>query len=850
MKIIAHNHTHWDREWYRTFEEFRMRFPEVIDAIIAKIKTGHIDCFYLDGQTVVLEDYFEIYPENKSLLQDLIKQNKIITGPWYALADEFLVSGESLFRNMLIGTYMAREFGGNNFIGYLPDLFGHNSEMPRILRAFGIENAVLWRGAGNKKSEFLWDSPDGSSVLVTYLLEGYYWEVLWEMLQDNIPAEEKPARLKKFLDKIKDRSASEYILCPVGADHIEPLWGMKEIIEEFGDKIENYSFETGGILEYIEKINNIFGENNNLLTGVTGELRDNSRNPILAGVFSARLYLKQANTHATEKLFKLAEPFYSFLKNEKLVTPKNNEIKHAAKLLIKNHTHDSICGCSIDEVHNEMMIRFDGVERICDYLISKGRNAVSSRVKQNEVWVYNSSDYSYSGTVKVKTSEEPQTKFKQLIDSFRYFPEDVLLDTEKIPFPEDMKDFGEYLLYAENIPPHSIKIIDGNFSKLPDKIEIGENFIKNSRIKVEIMPDGNLKFTDFELNKEFDGLHEFCDRADTGDTYNFAPLKDDIPIKAKFIKTEILEKDDLRSILRVHYEIEVPENFDEETGMRSKNIVKSEIITDISITANSKTAEFVTDFENKAKDRLLQIKFGFNENIKEIVAENTFGVIKRECDVDYCLNDYIPAEEGKELKTNIAPMQRFVFINGLGVLTEGLPEYETEKNNLYITVLRAVGILSKAAPNTRNLAAGPPLATPGAQCLGKNSVRYAICAAEKPEDLFKEVDIFYGNIITGVGKNDITENYFSDGNLHEFIKIGNPDIYTYAAKSPETGEGVVIRLLNLSGKEQKVLLRSDSGFTDYAEVNGLEENIAESKSFAEEIIFTPYELKSILLKRV
>lgn len=114
MKIIAHNHTHWDREWYRTFEEFRMRFPEVIDAIIAKIKTGHIDCFYLDGQTVVLEDYFEIYPENKSLLQDLIKQNKIITGPWYALADEFLVSGESLFRNMLIGTYMAREFGGNN----------------------------------------------------------------------------------------------------------------------------------------------------------------------------------------------------------------------------------------------------------------------------------------------------------------------------------------------------------------------------------------------------------------------------------------------------------------------------------------------------------------------------------------------------------------------------------------------------------------------------------------------------------------------------------------------------------------------------------------------------------------
>ncbi|HBG49865.1 MAG TPA: alpha-mannosidase, partial [Cyanobacteria bacterium UBA9971] len=142
MKIIAYNHTHWDREWYKTFQEFRLRFVEVMNLIIREIKNENIDCFYLDGQTVILEDYFELYPENKVLIKDLIAKNKIIIGPWYALADEFLVSGESLFRNMLIGVKQAQELGCNKFIGYLPDSFGHSSEIPRILSAFGIKNAV------------------------------------------------------------------------------------------------------------------------------------------------------------------------------------------------------------------------------------------------------------------------------------------------------------------------------------------------------------------------------------------------------------------------------------------------------------------------------------------------------------------------------------------------------------------------------------------------------------------------------------------------------------------------------------------------------------------------------------
>ena len=726
MKIIAYNHTHWDREWYKTFQEFRLRFVEVMDLIIKEIRNENIDCFYLDGQTVILEDYFELYPENKVLIKELINKNKIIIGPWYALADEFLVSGESLFRNMLIGVKQAQELGCNKFIGYLPDSFGHGSEIPSILSAFGIENAVLWRGAGSQKSEFIWKSEDNSSVIATYLIEGYFQNIL----HYDIPVEEKAEKLKEFLDKIKEYSATDYILLPVGGDHLGPVLGLKKQLEEIGNKLNDYSFEAGGVFEYVEKVKSLTD-----LNKFKGELRDNSRNPILQGTLSTRLYLKQENAVSSWKLSKLTEPFYSFLQTAGFIPARNNELDYAWKMLLKNHPHDSICGCSIDEVHDEMMPRFAQVNQIADGLILRGQNALSQLVNKDSLWVYNASDYEFSGVVNIKTNKNlSESLEKQFIKYTREFPKEILLDTQRPPFSEDIEEFKEYLVYVENIKPHSINIIgeDFKYSKQPDSVKIQENFIQNSRIKIDVNSDGTLKFTDFELNKTFDGLHYFYDRADIGDTYNYSPLENDKPLKSKFVKAEIIEKGKLRSILRVYYELDIPAYFDEEKKIRSVETHKTIITTDISLTTGSKRAEFSACWENKSKDHILQIKFAFNEAVKETYAENTFGIIKREFDPDYSLKENMPISKGVELKTNTAPMQRFVWTNGLGVITEGLSEYGASGNELYITALRSVGKLSKLSLNIRNFPAGPPLDTPGAQCLGKHAVRYAICAAENP----------------------------------------------------------------------------------------------------------------------
>lgn len=863
MKIIAYNHTHWDREWYKTFQDYRLRFAEVMDLIISEIRNDNIDCFYLDGQTIILEDYFELYPENRPLIKELISKNKIIIGPWYALADEFLVSGESLFRNILIGINQAKELGCDRFIGYLPDSFGHNSEIPRILSAFGINNAVLWRGAGSNSSEFLWKSEDNSSVLATYLIEGYFQN----FLHYDISIEEKAAKLKEFLEKIKEFSSSEYILLPIGGDHLGPVIGLKGQLEEIGKMLEGYTFEQGGIFDYIEKIGDITN-----LTEAKEELRDNSRNPILPGTLSTRTYLKQANAISSWKLSKLAEPFYTLACHAGFISPRNNELKYAWKMLIKNHPHDSICGCSIDEVHDEMMPRFAQVNQISDGLILRAQNAVSSRVNKNSIWVYNASDFEFSGVVKLKTNGELSENLQhQLVKSSREFPKEILLDTQRPPFSEDIEEFKEYLVYVENIAPHSIKIIDECFkySKQPDFVEINKKRIGNSRIKIDVNSDGALKLTDIGTGKVFDGLHYLYDRADIGDTYNYSPVKNDRPLKSKFIKSEIIENGKLRSTLRLYYELDIPACFDEKLDSRSRERNKTVITTDISLTCGSRRAEFVSSWENKSKDHILQIKFRFDKPVENTFAENTFGIINRKFDPDYSLKEFIPAQKGTELKTNTAPMQRFVWADGISVITEGLSEYGVSKNELYITALRSVGKLSKLALNTRNFPAGPPLDTEGAQCSGIQSVRYALCAVDNPVELFKEADEFFGSIISDVGSFCDCDNTslreeaaastkqsqhcdcFSTlamTNLLTFIKISNENIYTYAVKNPENGEGVVFRMMNLSGKPQNVTLKTDLGFSSYTEVNGLEESISNSVSFNKELAFKPFEMKSVLFK--
>ena len=164
-KVIAYLHTHWDREWYREFEIFRMRLLRVFDEVIYALENDLIPSFYFDGQVVALQDYLEIRPENEKRIRSLIKSKKLFIGPFYCLIDEFLTSKELFKKNLEYGLEIAQSFGCDDFTGYLPDTFGHSDGVIKILKEFGINEAIVWRGCPpNTPSEFIWQDIEGNSI--------------------------------------------------------------------------------------------------------------------------------------------------------------------------------------------------------------------------------------------------------------------------------------------------------------------------------------------------------------------------------------------------------------------------------------------------------------------------------------------------------------------------------------------------------------------------------------------------------------------------------------------------------------------------------------------------------------
>ena len=173
-------HSHWDREWYMSFEQHRMRLVELMDTVIELMeKDPDYTYYHMDGQFIVIEDYLEIRPEMRDRLTALIRANRIQIGPFYVLQDEYLTGGEANVRNLLYGIKLCRGMGAEPVMtGYFPDAFGNVGQIPQILQGFGIDNAAFGRGIGailedNKvdpnatsyPSEIVWRSPDGSEVI-------------------------------------------------------------------------------------------------------------------------------------------------------------------------------------------------------------------------------------------------------------------------------------------------------------------------------------------------------------------------------------------------------------------------------------------------------------------------------------------------------------------------------------------------------------------------------------------------------------------------------------------------------------------------------------------------------------
>src|SRR5258705_1211379 len=167
-------HTHGDREWSLPRAAFVARLVPALDDLLTRLETDpDFRSFFLDGQTVLLEDYLRVRPDQRVRVANLVRAGRLEIGPWYVLADEFVPSGESLVRNLLLGRTDAERLGGRSDGFYSPDAFGHPAIWPALAAEFAMAGGVLWRGLrgepGPEGASHPSDAPPGRPILPHHL---------------------------------------------------------------------------------------------------------------------------------------------------------------------------------------------------------------------------------------------------------------------------------------------------------------------------------------------------------------------------------------------------------------------------------------------------------------------------------------------------------------------------------------------------------------------------------------------------------------------------------------------------------------------------------------------------------
>ena len=882
MNVHIVSHTHWDREWYLTHEQFRLRLVALVDRLLDLMEC-HPDYayFHLDGQTIVLEDYLELRPHQEPRLRKLIADGRILIGPWYDMPDEFLVSGESLVRNLALGHRIARRFGTPMAVGYLPDLFGHVGQMPQIWRQFGLDNTILWRGFGGRRAEYWWEAPDGSRVLMMHLPPEGYCNATRVHFRPDLMVE----RAAKAVQAEAARTAVGEVLLMNGVDHVEPHPVIPELARQLagalGADVKHSTLPAyvAGVRAAVEATGA-----GAALEVVRGELRGGEEYAnLLPGVLSARVYIKQANARVQTLLEKRAEPLASFAATLGARYPAD-ELGHAWKTLLQNHPHDSICGCSIDPVHEENMTRFARAAQVARAVADDAAAAIARAVPAGpdgalRVVALNTTGHPFSGTLEAAVdlpyeSDEPKRRVDpEALDApVRFWPVDARIGSvtapagrgglagAAVPFQILGEEFLTTFVMSRYETPWALRTrrirlawqgevpacgyaafdvgLSGAAAAAPaGALRVSERSAENPFARISINDDGTVDVVDRRTGTRFARCGELEDVGDVGDEYNYSPPASDRRITsaaAEDVRIVRVQAGPVRAVFRIDLTLPVPASASNDRSSRSADVLRMPVTLLVALDADSPRVGWDVSVDNAARDHRLRLLFPAGvDAIDSVRAETAFGVVRRPARRE------VPAEIRNELPVSSAPTISFTEAGGekagAVIFGEGLMEYEAVPgahglpDRLALTLLRCVGFLSREDLVTRPSGhAGPGLPTPGAQCPGRHAFRLAF----EPRGEAPGASALFARAASFVAPPLVVPAVGPGGSLpatHAFLRIDaarGGAVLSAVCRAAER-EGLLVRLFNPDDRPASVRVGAAAPVARAFRVDFLENRVEE-----------------------
>ncbi|WP_265458327.1 alpha-mannosidase [Enterococcus sp. HY326] len=886
-KVYIISHSHWDREWYMAYEQHHMRLVQLMDDLLDLFETDpNFSSFHLDGQTIILDDYLEVRPERRAEVQRAIDSGKLQIGPFYILQDDFLISAESNVRNMLIGMEESKKWGTPVMLGYFPDTFGNMGQTPQMMqqanlqaaafgrgvKPIGFDNEVLADNYTSQYSEMDWEGPDGSRIFGLLFAN-------WYSNGNEIPAEATAAKI--FWDqKLKEAeryASTNHLLMMNGVDHQPVQKDISKAIALANQLYPDYEFIHSNFTDYLMATQQDLPAD---LGQVSGELTSQETDGwfTLANTASARIYLKQWNTLVSRQLENITEPLAAMAYSVTGEYP-HDQLDYAWKTLMQNHPHDSICGCSVDEVHREMLPRFEKANEVGKYLAVEASEQLAGAIDTSKFpadsfpfIVFNTAGSKKHGTAQVDIelkritfkeqypSEGYQTLAEEVNKSYQVINAEgkvvpAVISEAQIRFDYDLPKDRFRIPYMEKYVTVTIEIAELNaFSWETFALVEGQNqlirpsivkesgrVLENDQVKLTIEADGSVSFTDKQLNRKLEKLLVFEDVGDIANEYIFKQPKNDQAILSTSFEhhVEVVEDTPLCGKIRLTHELVIPKSAEDlltleqqmvvdfrfRKAQRSQELMPFTLTTEITLEAGSKRINFETKVNNQAKDHRLRVLFPTTIQTQTHEADSIYETVTR------------PNQVSKNWENPTNPQHQHAFVNlhdenfGVTVSNFGLTEYEIVEDTIAVTLLRCVGELGDWGY----------FPTPEAQCLGEQTFSYGIELHGKPASRYATYQQAHNVQVPFI----TTQTEIHQGNLaaaEQFLEIDGHVFEVTALKRRKSDQALILRGYNLSNQEAMVNIKKN-GHQPVQLLNLLEEPWGD---FNEGL--RPYEIKTMEIK--
>lgn len=832
LTVHVVSHTHWDREWYRSAEEFRLALVDLVDELLDEKAPRH---FLLDGQAIVLMDYLATRPERAEALGAALRAGRLEAGPWFVLGDNLIPSGEALVRNLLQGRAVLARLGARAPQAlYCPDAFGHPAALPRLAAGFGAPLCVAWRGYGGAPwppgDVARWSAADGSEVLLYHLApDGYE-------LGSTLPHEPAAARARweRLHAVLAPRAVLGVALLPNGADHHALQRNHGAAVAALAAAAVPDRVVESGLGDFAGAV--VTRSAGRAVARVHGELRLSPDYAwSLQGTFGTRAYQKRANAQAERLLLHHVEPLAALAWWRDGRT-RRHETGALWRTLLACHPHDTLCGCSIDAVARAMDQRMAEVHRAGALVAERarlamlGHDAATARDRAAEwrpvVVLWNPVPRPRGGLAELTVDEllgevavgpgsgattaamrrptmlqlagvPTQELSRELLhvreESPRHYPRNRLVRRRTL------------LAWVPEVDALGLRTVPfgrprASAATVPYPVRATPASLDNGRCRVWLDERGALNIA--VAGRTLHDVLALEVAGDQGDLYTPSPIAGTRRL-GRVARHRLVERGPLRGALRLTMVATLPaREVTSATGeVRRHRSARVSLTVDVRVTAGNETVDFAVRGTNGAEDCRVRLLVRTGVAGARVVADAAFGEVERGRPAEHA-----PGQGGaRETTIATAPLHRYVTLASgeaaATLLSDGLAEYEADTGGaVAVTLLRAVGELSRSDLPERPGHAGWPAATPGAQCQGAFEARLALVLHAAPTDATRDAvrraaDGFLLPLVGETWRTAIDPPVAVPG-----ARLEGEGLAFLACKEGEDGRSLVVRCLNTRGQ--------------------------------------------------